>query len=41
LNRRWYERNAGHQVVGVQNRIFHPMDGGDPGRPRQGNGCRL
>jgi predicted phage-related endonuclease len=23
LNRRWYERNAGHQVVGVQNRIFH------------------
>jgi predicted phage-related endonuclease len=24
LNRRWYERNAGHQVVGVQSRIFHP-----------------
>jgi predicted phage-related endonuclease len=23
LNRRWYERNAGHQVVGIQNRIFH------------------
>ncbi|WP_347264703.1 YqaJ viral recombinase family protein [Nitrobacter sp.] len=23
LNRRWYERNAGQRVVGVQNRIFH------------------
>lgn len=23
LNRRWYERNAGHKIVGVQSRIFH------------------
>ena len=23
LNRRWYERNAGQQVVGVQSRLFH------------------
>ena len=23
LNRRWYERNAGHQVVGIQSRLCH------------------
>lgn len=23
LNRRWYERNAGKRIVGVQNRLFH------------------
>lgn len=23
LNRRWYERNAGHEVVSVQSRLFH------------------
>src|SRR3954447_2838121 len=25
LNRRWYERNTGQTVTGVQRRIFHPI----------------
>jgi predicted phage-related endonuclease len=25
LNRRWYERNTGHVVTGVQRRVFHPV----------------
>jgi hypothetical protein len=25
LNRRWYERNTGRAIVGVQQRVFHPV----------------
>ena len=32
LNRHWFERNSGHVITQVQQRVEHPvmLDGGDP-----------
>ena len=34
LNRRWYERNTGHAVRGVQKRLRHPVLTWKPGKRR-------